>query len=62
MSPVVVYLIEGQQIRAVELIILEVEGAACFKADSESSDIWWLDIGLLDALSASELALGVLRG
>lgn len=38
-QPVLVYLIEGQEIWAVELIILEVEGATGFKAKSESGDI-----------------------
>jgi hypothetical protein len=59
---VVIYLVEGQEIGAIKLIILEVEGAASFEANSESSDTWWLNIGLLGALGASELALGVLRG
>lgn len=54
--------IEGQEIWAVEFVILEVEGAASFEAQSKSSDVGWLDVRLFDSLGASELALGVLRG
>jgi hypothetical protein len=58
----VIYFIEGQEIWAVEFVILEVEGAASFEAQSKSSDVGWLDVRLFDSLGASELALGVLRG
>jgi hypothetical protein len=59
---VVIYFIEGQEIRAVEFVVLKVEGAASFEPQSKSSDIWGLDIRLLDSLGTSELALRVLRG
>lgn len=62
MRLVVIYFVKGQEIGAVEFVILEVEGAASFEPQSKGSDVWWLDIRLLDSLSASELALGVLRG
>jgi hypothetical protein len=57
-----IYLVEGQEIRAVQFIILEVEGTTGFKPNSESGYVGWLDIRLFHSLGASELTLRVLRG
>jgi hypothetical protein len=58
---VVIYFIEGQEIRAIEFVVLNVEGAASFEPQSKSSDIWGFDIRLLDSLRTAVLALRVLR-
>jgi len=52
-----IYLVEGQEIRAVQFIILEVEGTTGFKAGSESGYVGWLDVRLFHGLGSSELTL-----
>lgn len=53
-------LIEGQKVRAVELIIFEVERSASLESDSEGSDAGRFNGHVLGTLGSSELAMRVL--
>lgn len=54
-----VYLVPGQEVRTIELIVLQVEGPTSLESDPKSRDAGGLGVDIFAWLGAPELALRV---